>query len=254
MLCLVVAAVGFSAVAPATVPAAGATQIPVEIIYKGTYEYHEKAENGGLVVSYVNQDVTWCWRASGSVPLVPVSSGSKTKLYGVKDLRGHLSVSGISSDTGNSAPAQTCHYKAGALSASSPIEVSLRENHGALEAGYGVGIPEVAASCDGGAYSGPSDVLNCDLDLCEAGICAAAPPAITSAAKDRPPIETAFKPTTDYTKTGYVSLNKLGWSDVKYDLPAKLGSVSTTCNRLNNYYDESERISISSSVYVSRLG
>lgn len=246
-MCFIVAAVVVSAVAPATVIAAGAA-FPVEIVYKGTYEYHEKAENGGTVVSYTNQDLTWHWTASGSVS---VYGGSNTKMYGVKELRGHLSVSGIETETGNSGPGQTCNYKAGALSASAPIQVSLREDHGDLQAGYGVSIPEAAASCNGGPRGGPVDVLDCDLNLCEAGICPAAPPAISSAAKFKPPVETAFAPTTDYTKTGYVPFNKkLGSSEVKYDLPANLGSLTTTCHVLNSNVEETEKISISSTVYV----
>jgi hypothetical protein len=247
VVCLAVAALVVSAVTPASVLGAGAT-FPVEIVYKGSYEYHEKAEEGGTVISYINQDLTWDWSASGSVP---ISGGSSTKMYGVKELRGHLTVSGIGSETGGYATGQTCKYRAGDYLASTPIQVKLQVDPGGLQAGYGLGIPGAVARCNGGPGRHPEDVLYCDLTLCEGGICPATPPAIDSAAKFKPPVETAFEPTTDYTKTGYVPIDKkLSSSEVNYDLPADLGSVSTTCHVLKGYVDETERISISSTVYV----
>lgn len=113
-------------------------------------------------------------------------------------------------------------------------------------------IPEAADSCNGAVRSVAANVLDCDLILCGSTICPTVPPVIDSAAKYRFVVETAFRPTTDYTQMGYAPLLKCGSSDVTYDLPANLGKVSTSCHSSTALVDECDTISISPSVYVSR--
>jgi hypothetical protein len=242
VLCLVVAAVSVGALAPASVSAEAAIPIPVTVLYEGSYEYHETAEKAGAVVSYVNQKVTWSWYASGSVPV----SLDGSRAYGVENLPGTLSVSGASSGG-----ASNCFYSAGA-GASAPIRISLLDDHGTLQAGYGLGIPGAAATC-GGQASSPTDVLDCDFNSCDAGICPGAPPAV-STARFQTDVLTAFQPTTSYLKTGYVPLatdedHDLGWSDKDYDLPADTGSVSSVCGS-NPQISETETVSLTSYVVV----
>ena len=137
LLCLVVAGVAVGAAAPASVLAESSIPIPVVIVYQGSYEYHEMATRAGTVESYVNQTVEWEWSAQGNVPIS--FNGSRT--YGVANLRGALIVSGASSGG-----AANCTYSAGS-GASAPIRVSLLDDHGIMQAGYGLGIPGAAATC-----------------------------------------------------------------------------------------------------------
>jgi hypothetical protein len=243
LLCLVIAVVGVTAVAPASVLAEAAIPMPVSIYYQGTYEYHESAVTDTSVLSYVNQKVVWQWFASGVVPIS--FNGSRT--YGVDNLRGVLSVLGASSGG-----ASNCTYNAGS-GASTPIRVSLLDDHGTFQAGYGLGIPGAAATC-GGQTSAPTDVLDCDFNSCDAGPCPGAPPAV-STDRFEPDVLTAFEPTTSYLKTGYVPLtgphdHVLGWSGEEYDLPADTGSFSTSC-RSSPTVTETDSISLTSNVEVT---
>lgn len=243
VLCLVAAGVTVSAAIPASVLAM--TGLPVTIRYVGSYEYHETAESSDAVVSYVNQKVSWGWSASGVVPVT--FNGSRA--YGVANLRGHLTVSGASSGMGSD-----CVYSAGS-GASTPIRVSLLDDGGTLQAGYGLGIPGAAATC-GGQESSPTDVLDCDFNSCDAGPCPAAPPAV-STERFNTKVLTAFEPTTSYLRTGYVRLaerdDSLGWSHRYLSLPADTASVSTVC-RSNPSIAETDTISLASDVYVDMGG
>lgn len=252
VLCLLLAAVGVSTVAGTSVVAAATfpvQPVSVTITYEGAYEYHETAASKGMAVSYINQKIGWGWRASGTVPLA--YDGSKE--FGVANLPGHLSVAGASADTGAYGPGQNCTYSAGS-GASSPIHVSLVEDDGTFQVGYGIGIPGAASVCNGQATTTPTDVLDCDFNSCDAAICPAGPPAI-STDRFKTNVQTAFHPTTDYTDTGYESLDfdhdKIrGSSFVGYGLTGDVGKIETSCQQLNSVTSELDTIAIISTVDV----
>jgi hypothetical protein len=235
-----VAALAVSAVARASVLAAATIPVQpvsVTVTYDGVYEYHETAASKGMAVSYVNQKIAWRWTASGTVPLA--YDGSKE--FGVANLPGHLSVGGASADTGAYAAPLSCTYSAGSA-ASSPIHVSLLEDDGTFQVGYGIGIPGAAATCG-------------DFNSCDATICPAGPPAI-STDRFKTNVQTAFQPTTDYTDTGYDSLDfdhdKIrGSSFVGYGLTGDVGKIETSCQKLNSVVSELDTIAIISTVDVS---
>lgn len=242
MLCLVIAA-AVGAVAPTSVLAEAAVPIPVTIGYQGSYQYHEMAVRAGTVISYVNQTFEWNWNAAGTVPL----SINGSRGYGVENLPGKLSVSGASSGTGSD-----CVYSAGS-GASTPIRVSLLDENGDLQAGYGLGIPGAAAAC-GGPASSPTDVLDCDFNSCQAGICPEGPPAV-GPQRFETDVLTAFEPTTAYLKTGYLPLARthaaLGAASQDYALPAETESDTTTCQ---SNVTETETVSVTSLVLVTMDG
>ena len=139
--------------------AEAAIPIPVTITYQGVYEYHETAISDGTVISYSNQRIAWGWRASGSVP---ISFNGSTQ-YGVANLPGHLTVLGVSSDTGAYGPPQSCTYSAGS-SASAPIHISLLDDR-EFQAEYGVVIPERSPACRRASQQHPIRRLGLRLQL-----------------------------------------------------------------------------------------
>lgn len=232
--------------AAATIPV---QPVSVTITYEGSYEYHEVAASKGTAVGYINQKIGWAWKASGSVPL----SFNGSTMYGVANLPGHLSVGGASADSGTYVQPQSCNYSAGS-GASSPIRVSLLEDDGTFQTGYGVGIPDAAAACDGQASSSPEDVLDCDLNSCDAGICPAAPPAV-STDRFKTNVQTAFEPSTNDTDTGYEPLafdhNKVrGSTSAAYGILGDVGKSDTSCQKLNASVLETESIATISTVDV----
>jgi len=246
VVCLLATVGWLGATVPA--PALAGEGVPFTVDYQGVYTYHEDAQKGGEPLSTADQTFGWDWHAAGEIPFV--LDGAEAA-----NLPGRLIVTGQETTTGAYGPPTKCTYSAG-NGESSAIRLSRDASDPFGDGvGYGIGIPGAVGTCNGmtPTIPQPSDVLACDFNTCDAGICPAGPPAV-STDRYKTPVLTAFEPTTDYTKTGYVSLRGasglFGTVTTPYSLPRATGLLNTSCQ---SDVAESVRLTISSAVTVSIL-